>query len=260
MIEPRWEVKIGSTVVATDGEYGHLQELLVDPHQERVVALLVRPHRLIPSPTVVVPEELIANASEQGVRLEISREQMNALPKFWSESELIVEDQNYEADDELFAVRGKQGIEIGRAPNSNEPGMIEDQLTESEREHLGLRICAGKQVLCQDGYAGRVSQILSDEKGRFKGFVLHTGHLPLIGCKLIVPASWIQEDDRENVHLSVNKNDLKSLPNYRCDNALAEKVDNALWSDDILRDTDYREMDESVQDGIVILRGLDCHE
>ncbi len=69
MIEPRWEVKIGSTVIATDGEYGYLQQLLVDPHQERVVALLVRPHRLIPSPTIVVPEELIANASEQSVRL-----------------------------------------------------------------------------------------------------------------------------------------------------------------------------------------------
>jgi hypothetical protein len=38
MIGIRWEVKIGSPVFATDGECGHLQQLLLNPHQERVVA------------------------------------------------------------------------------------------------------------------------------------------------------------------------------------------------------------------------------
>jgi osmotically-inducible protein OsmY/sporulation protein YlmC with PRC-barrel domain len=255
MVETRWEFKIGSIVAATDGEYGHLEQLLVDPHQERVVALLVRPHRLIPSPAVVVPEELIAAVSEQEVRLEIDREQVGALPTFWPESGLIVEDQFYEVDDELFAVRGKQGVKVGRAPNSREPGMIENQHTLSEGEHLGLRVRAGQPVFCQDGYAGRVSLILSDAKGRVKGLVLHTGHLPLIGRDLIVPTAWVLAVDKVNVHLSVSKIELERLPDYSPDDALSEKVDAALWSDDILRNTDYVEISVSVQDGIVKLRG-----
>ena len=30
MVEPRWEVKIGSPVTVTDGDYGRLQQLLVE--------------------------------------------------------------------------------------------------------------------------------------------------------------------------------------------------------------------------------------
>ncbi len=41
MDKQRWEVKIGSPVVATDDEYGRLQQLILDPHQER---LIINPH------------------------------------------------------------------------------------------------------------------------------------------------------------------------------------------------------------------------
>ena len=255
MVEPRWEVKIGSTVMTKDGEYGHLQQVLLDPHLERVVALLVRPYRLIPSPTVVVPEELIADASEKEVRLKISREQVEALPQYRPDSELIVEGQSYEADDELFAVRGKQGIEIGRAPSSKEPGMIESQLTDSERERFGLRLRAGQQVFCRDEHAGWVSLILLDPNGQVKDFVLHTGHLHLTGRELIVPIAWVQEVDRGNVHLLVAKQYLENLPDYYSDEVLGAAADNALWSDEILRNTDYKQIGISVEDSIVRLRG-----
>jgi osmotically-inducible protein OsmY/sporulation protein YlmC with PRC-barrel domain len=255
MVEPRWEVKIGSTVAATDGEYGRLQQLLLDPHQERIVALLVRPYGLVPSHPVVVPEEAIADASETEVRLKISREQMEALPQYWPGLSLVVEDRKYEANDELFAVRGNQGIEVGRAPGAREPGMIEIQPTGFEREHLGLRLHAGQHVFCRDGHAGWVSLILLDPSGRAKSFVVHAGRFHLTGRKLIVPSAWIQEVDRENVHLSVEKHDLKNLPEYYPDDVLGAAVDQAIWSDEILRNTDYKELGISVEDGIVRLRG-----
>jgi osmotically-inducible protein OsmY/sporulation protein YlmC with PRC-barrel domain len=255
MVDPRWELKIGSMVTTTDGEYGRLQQLLVNPHWERIIALLIQPYRLIPPPIVVVPEELIADASVNEVRLEISRELVDELPRFWPESELTVEDQIYGADDEVIAVSGKGGVEVKQAPNSKEPNVIESLLFGPESEHLGLQVCASQQVFCRDGYAGHVSMILSDAKGRIKGFVLHTGHLHLIGRELIVPAKWLQEVDRGSVHLSVYKSDLESLPIYSPDAKLSEKVDDALWSDEILRNTDYEEIGVSVQDGIAILRG-----
>jgi osmotically-inducible protein OsmY len=55
--------------------------------------------------------------------------------------------------------------------------------------------------------------------------------------------------------LFVFKSDLESLPEYGLDDTLAAKVENALWSIDILQNTDYMEMNTSVQDGIVKLRG-----
>jgi osmotically-inducible protein OsmY/sporulation protein YlmC with PRC-barrel domain len=133
--------------------------------------------------------------------------------------------------------------------------MIENQPAGSERKRFGLRLRAGQQVFCRDGRAGWVSLILLDPSGRAKGFVVHAGHFHLTGRKLIVPTAWIQEVDRENVHLSVQKRDLKNLPEYYPDDVLGTAVDHALWSDEILRNTDYRELGITVEDGIVKLRG-----
>ncbi len=255
MAERRWEVKIGSTVTATDGDYGHLQQLLVDPHQGRVIALLVWPYKLIPPQTVVAPEAAIADASENEVRLNIGREQVEALPKYWPDSEVVVEGRNCEADDELYAVRRENVFEVGRAPSSREPGMVEGRITGSEGKSFGLRLRAGQQVFCRGVHAGWVSLILLDSSGRVHGFVLHTGHLHLIGRDLIVPAAWVQEVDQQNVHLSVEKRDLENLPDYCSDEVLGAAADNVLWSDEILRNTDYKEIGISAEDGVVSLRG-----
>lgn len=253
MIGPRWEVKIGSPVLTTDGEYGRLEELILDPDQERVVALLVQQHGLVFSHIVVVPEEEVADATDSQVRLKISREQADALPEYTPQIGLVVGGRKYEVDDVSSAVRGTHGIEVGPAPAAQQPGMIESQFAESGREDLALRVRAGDRVFCRDGHAGRVSLILLDPRGRVQGLVMHTGHLP--GRNLIVPVAWVAEISWENVYLSVEKWVLESLPDYRPDDALAADVDNALWADDILRMGDYHVIDVTVQDGIVRLRG-----
>ncbi len=217
MVEPRWEVKIGSPVTATDGDYGQLQQLLVDPGQERVVGLLVRPQGWLPYHPVVVPENVIADASENEVRLNISREQVEALPEYLSDSELVVNGRNYEVDDELLLMR------------------------------------AGQRVFCQDEYVGWVGLILLEPGGQVKGFVLHEGH-PL-GRNLIVPITWVHEVDGNRVYLSLEKKDLQRLHDYRLDHALTAEAKNALWFDEILRNTDYNEIGVSVEDGNVKLHG-----
>jgi len=110
--------------------------------------------------------------------------------------------------------------------------MLEDQLTLPERADLALELRAGHQVFCTDG---------------------HAGHLP--GRNLVVPIAWIHEVDRQNVHLSVEKHALENLADYSPDFTLAAEVENALWADEILRETDYNEMDVTVENGVVILRG-----
>ncbi len=253
MIKPRWELKIGSPVVVTDGKYGRLKQVILDPHEERVVALLVQRHGLGTSHTVVVPEGDVANASEDEVRLKISREQAQGLPEYGPDNALVVEDWKYEVDEESFAVRGKQGMEIGRPPTARRPGMLEDQLATTERARLALGLRAGHQVFCKDGYVGKVSHLLLDPKGQVNGFVMHAGHLT--GQDLIIPVAWVQDVDRENVHLSVEKRAMENLAEYSPDLALAVEVDKAMWADEILRVTDYNEIQVTVEGGIVFLQG-----
>jgi osmotically-inducible protein OsmY/uncharacterized protein YrrD len=217
MVEPRWEVKIESPVTATDGDYGCLQQLLVDPGQERVVGLLVRPRGWLPYHPVVIPENVIADASENEVRLNISREQVEALPEYLPDSEFVVNGRNYEVEDELLLIR------------------------------------AGQRVFCRDESAGWVALLLLEPGGRVTGFVLHTG--PLIGRNLIVPITWIHQVDGNCVYLSVERKDLQGLHDYGLDDALTVEAKHALWSDEILRNTDYQQIGVSVEDGIVKLRG-----
>ena len=253
MVKQRWELKIGSPVMATDDDYGRLQQLILDPYQERVIGLLVRKHGLVPSHFVIVPIEQVAEVTEREVQLKISRKQIDILPEYLPDLGLDVEGRIYEADDESFAVRGMQGFEIGRSPTAQRPGMLESQIAQPERERLALQLGAGHKVFCQDGHAGKVSMALLDPSGQVKGFVMHSGHLP--GRKLIVPVAWVQEVDKENVHLSVEKSALDGLPEYSPDYALAEELDKVLWADGILRESDYNQIDVTVQDGIVRLRG-----
>ena len=226
MVEPRWEAKIGSVVTDTDGDYGRLQQLLVDPRQERVVGLLVRQHGWLPYHPVVVPEGNIADANENEVRLNISRQQVEALPEYLPDAALVVDGKSYEV-----------------APILSGP----------EREYQGLLIRAGQQVFCGEEYSGWVALVLLTPGGRVKGLVLHTG--PLLGRNLIVPIAWIQKVAGNRVCLSVGKPTLEGLPDYRLDDALAAEVEAVLWSDEILRNTDYTEIGVSVEDGVVRLQG-----
>jgi sporulation protein YlmC with PRC-barrel domain len=77
--------------MATDGEYGRLQQLILDPYQERVVALFVRKLSLRSPHTVFIPEEAVADITAGEVQLKISREQVDALPEYKPDSGLVVE-------------------------------------------------------------------------------------------------------------------------------------------------------------------------
>jgi osmotically-inducible protein OsmY/sporulation protein YlmC with PRC-barrel domain len=239
--------------MATDGQYGRLQQLILDPYQERVVAVLVRKEGLLSSHSILVPEEAVSAMTDREVRLKISREQVDALPEYRPEIGLVVEGGTYRVDDGLLAVRGSEGIEVYRPSTGQHLRRFESQVIGSEPEHVALQVRAGQQVFCQDGLAGHVSLILLEPDGRVKGLVMHAGHLP--GPDLIVPAAWVQEVDPNDVQLSVDKHALQSLPEYNPDDALTADVKNALWADDILRGIDYYEIDATVQDGIVRLRG-----
>ncbi len=252
MAELRWEVNLGSPVVATDGKYGSVQQLILDPQQERAVALLVKRHGPPNAPVVVVPEEAMADASEREVRVRMSRDQMDALPVYHPASAVVVEGRRYEMG-EAFAAGGMEVLSGQPGPGETQPGRAGSRADGSERERAGLRVRAGQRVYCWDGWAGRVTLILLGSQGKARGFVMQAGHLP--GRNPIVPLAWVEVVDEGRVFLSVEKSALDGLPVYRPDGELATAVDEALRSDDFLRYTDYEQIASAVQDGIVMLQG-----
>jgi BON domain-containing protein len=112
---------------------------------------------------------------------------------------------------------------------------------------------SGQEVWATDGRAGRVDLLLLDASGQVRYFVIRKGRV--LGRDVIVPAGWIRSIDERGVWLAMERAALYQLPPYRPDSANAADVDQALWSDEVIRALDIETIDVAVRDGVVILSG-----
>jgi len=122
----------------------------------------------------------------------------------------------------------------------------------AQHSHETVALHSGQSVFCHDGHAGHVTLPLLDPREQAQQFVMRLGYL---GHEVAVPMDWVRESDAESVRLSVDRHALTGLPGYHSDSAIAAKVDRALWDDDVLRQTDYHEIDVTVSNGVVSLKG-----
>jgi sporulation protein YlmC with PRC-barrel domain len=73
-------VNKGATVLATDGEVGKIDELLIDPETHRVTHLILRQHFIFNKWIVTIPVSDIERAEMNAVHLKINKKAVEALP------------------------------------------------------------------------------------------------------------------------------------------------------------------------------------
>ncbi len=78
--EGKIAVKPGDYVEATDGRVGHVEEFLMDPGSNAITHLVLREGHFWGRKYVTIPLAGIAQISEDGVRLKLSKAQIEALP------------------------------------------------------------------------------------------------------------------------------------------------------------------------------------
>lgn len=252
MNQRRLELKIGSPVIAKDGNCGHIQQLVIDPHQEKVIGLIVK-RDLLSKHGMIVPLEMVEKSTESEVYLGLDCQQVFSLPKFEEGSPLLLQDQRYRIERDEIVTRSAAGIEVLCTPNSQTPGVEENQHDQERQVHPAFNLQSGYQVLCRGQTVGPVQRLLLDPGGKIRGFVLRPVKKPY--RDLIVPIHWIQVVEHKNVHLSKETQALDRLDEYVPDAVLAEKIDHAIWENNALWMTYYSEFHASVKDGVVTLRG-----
>jgi osmotically-inducible protein OsmY/sporulation protein YlmC with PRC-barrel domain len=242
MKESRLELKIGARVETTDGPFGHIRQVILDPSQGRVTGLVVRAG-LVPPREWLVPTELISDATDERVALRISSAEIEKQPVFDPSRFLSMEAeaQGYQEGEALVSVENVEG-------GSQE----HPQSTILAVHKVALR--SGQAVWGTDGRVGRVDLLLIDFQGQVRHFVIRKGGL--LSHDVIVPVDWISRIDKRGVWLMTERAALEGLPSYRPDAALAEDVDQALWMDEVLRAIDYDAIDIHIHDGVVTLRGF----
>jgi osmotically-inducible protein OsmY/uncharacterized protein YrrD len=254
MTDPRLELKIGAPVAATDGLLGRVHQVILDPAQRRMVGLVVRAG-LLPRCDLIVPAELIADATDQRVVLRVGREDLRRQPAFDPAHylPLAAEEQGYKAGEALASIHGGAGGTDDRAlvaANQREEASVARHGV-LEGHTVALR--SGQEVWATDGRAGRVDLLLLDVGGQVRHFVIRKGRV--LGRDVIVPVDWVSAIDERGVWLALERAALYRLPPYRPDSAIAADVDQALWSDEVVRALDIETIDVVVCDGVVILNG-----
>jgi osmotically-inducible protein OsmY len=254
MPEPHLELKIGAPVEATDGAFGHLRRVILSPLDRRVVALIIR-HGLVPPRDVVIPIAEVASATEQRVRLRVSRAELEGRPAFDPADyvELPAGNHGYGADEALAAVYGGAGDAVARALVATHLGSDARIAHQGSLVGQAIALRRGQVVWCNDGRAGRVDLLLLDFFGQVRHFVIRKALL--LGRDVIVPVEWVRQIDERGVWLAVARAALDRLPHYRPDDDIAADVDQALWKDDVICATDYYTIDVAVRGGVVYLGG-----
>jgi osmotically-inducible protein OsmY/uncharacterized protein YrrD len=254
MTDSRLELRIGAPVAATDGLLGRVHQVILSPAQRRLVGLVVRTGWLPPR-DLIVPTELIADATDKQVALCVGRDDLRRQPAFDPAHylPLVAEDQGYKAGEALASIHGGAGSADERAlitANQREEARVARRGT-LEGSTVALR--SGQEVWATDGRAGRVELLLLDASGQVRHFVIRKGRV--LGRDVIVPVDWIRAIDERGVWLALERAALYRLPPYRPDSAIAADVDQALWSDEVIRALDLETIDVAVCDGVVMLSG-----
>jgi len=100
---------------------------------------------------------------------------------------------------------------------------------------------------------GRIEKLLPGAAGQVSYLVIRTAYL--WGRHKILPVELVRDVNPKGIWLSIDRGKFQELPDYKTDASLAGEVESALWDDDVLRVTDYLEVDVRVKNAVVTLTG-----
>jgi sporulation protein YlmC with PRC-barrel domain len=208
-------LELGHPVHSSDGPFGKLADLVIDPTRRRVTHLVVEPHHRHGLARLVPAELASAENGSAAITLRCTAEEVRRLP--------LVEEFAYLRFGEfpLADPRWDVGIETVLAqPYYDYPG-FEATLTDFD-PHVAItydRIPKGEvevrrasDVVSADGHRlGRVDGFLVDSDDRITHVVLERGHL--FGRRAVtVPIGAVANVTTDSVSLQLTKDDVRRLP------------------------------------------------
>lgn len=216
---------LGSPVRCSDGEYGELADIVIDPIKKRVTHLVVQPHhrhdlaRLVP----IERAQGIAD-DEAGLRLDYTIEGVNKLEPLQQSAylrigEKPVEDPEWQVGIEnMLALPYYESMTPGGGLGTTMPAMgYDDHMTEiyDRVPKDTIEIRRSSPVISSDDHdLGHVDGFVVDTEEGITHLVLEHGHL-WGKREITIPIGAVKSIENDIVNLSLTKDqvgDLKSVP------------------------------------------------
>ena len=214
------QFKQGTGVFTVDGrEVGHIDRVVMEPQTKEVTHVVVRKGFLF-TDDKVVPIDFIATATEDRVALRSDVGDLNALPKFEETHYIPIPDTvpgtaPSAKDSTPLYWYPPIGLTPWGAPDAAQLGPVYVSHTEQNIPEGTVALKEGSKVISSDEkHVGNVERVFTDSRTNRVTHLLISQGLILTERRL-VPITWVRLVLEDEVHLTVNSQQLDSLPQYQ---------------------------------------------
>jgi sporulation protein YlmC with PRC-barrel domain len=212
-------LEIGNRVRCTDGVYGELADIVIDPLEKRVTHLVVQPERG-EGEARLVPIELAKGRDDEQreIELECTLDEAQGFESvhvsaYLRLGELPVEDPDWDVGvQDFLAMPYYPGLDVGASPGGldSHVTMYYDRVPKGEVE-----VRRASAVISADGHSlGEVDGFVVDADEHITHLVLERGHL--WGRKEVtIPIGAVARVESDAVHVALSKDEVGALPAVR---------------------------------------------
>ena len=214
-------LEIGNRVRCTDGAYGELADIVIDPLEKRVSHLVIRPHQ-DDRQRRLVPIQLAKGRDDKRreIELECTLEEAQGFESVHETAYLRLgerpaEDPDWDIGVEAvlalpyYAGQGYAGLESGYST-------LDSVAVDYDRVPKGeVEVRRASVVISADGHSlGEVDGFVVDANQHITHFVLERGHL--WGRKEVtIPIGAVASVESDVVHVALSKDEVGALPAVR---------------------------------------------
>jgi sporulation protein YlmC with PRC-barrel domain len=212
-------LEIGNRVRCTDGVYGELADIVIDPLEKRVTHLVVQPERG-EGEARLVPIELAKGRDDEQreIELECTLDEAQGFESVHESAYLRLgaipaEDPDWDVGvQDVLAMPYYPGLDVAAYP-----GGLDSHVTMSyDRVPKGeVEVRRASAVISADGHSvGEVDGFVVDADEHITHFVLERGHL--WGRKEVtIPIGAVARVESDAVHVALSKDEVGALPAVR---------------------------------------------
>jgi len=210
-------LELGTPVRCTDGMFGELADVVIDPISKRLTHLVVRPPHEEGKARLVPIELAVGGDEEPEVVLNCTVDAVGELEPvheyaYLRVGESPVEDPDWDVGiEDVLAFPYYEADPLGPSPiYDTDVGMAYDRVPKGEVE-----IRRASAVASSDGHdLGQVDGFVVDGEGQITHLILERGHL-WGRREVTIPIGAVASVETDAVNLSLSRDEVGSLPSVR---------------------------------------------
>ena len=211
-------LEIGNRVRCTDGVYGELEDIVIDPLEKRVTHLVVQSERGGGARLVPIQLAKGRDDGQREIELECTLDEAHGFESVREAAYLRLDDDPVEDPDWDVGVTDVLAMPyyyagVGVDPY---PGELASQAATYDRVPKGkVEVRRASAVISADGHSlGEVDGFVVDADEHITHFVLERGHL--WGRKEVtIPIGAVARVESDAVHVALSKDEVGALPTVR---------------------------------------------